>query len=300
MGKDLIIGGASNYGWNELKYWVNSIKKSGFDGDIVLVATNIKRETIEKLNEEGVQLQLYGKMQDDGSVVAHSNGVPHVERFFYMWNYLRENVDKYDYVISTDTRDVVFQSNPTVWIDEMIFAGRESLIVSSEGLKYQDEPWGNQNLFDAFGPYFHNLYKSIVINNVGVIAGETRYVTDLFFMIFQMSINRPYNIVDQAVYNILLQQKPFSDICKFTYNSDAWAIQLGTTIEAIKNGAGAIGNDVRANPEHLKTYEANYFDEQPIFENGIVKTAKGAPFVVVHQYDRLPIELKNTIMEKYA
>ena len=32
MGKDLIIGGASNYGWNELKYWINSIQRSGFAG----------------------------------------------------------------------------------------------------------------------------------------------------------------------------------------------------------------------------------------------------------------------------
>ena len=41
--KDLIIGGASNYTWDQLKYWVNSIKLSGFKGDIVLVATNIKK-----------------------------------------------------------------------------------------------------------------------------------------------------------------------------------------------------------------------------------------------------------------
>ena len=27
MVKDLIIGGASNYDWDQLKYWVNSIKQ---------------------------------------------------------------------------------------------------------------------------------------------------------------------------------------------------------------------------------------------------------------------------------
>jgi hypothetical protein len=47
MGKDLIIGGASGYTWDQLKYWVNSIQLSGFAGDVVLVATNIpKRQLI--------------------------------------------------------------------------------------------------------------------------------------------------------------------------------------------------------------------------------------------------------------
>ena len=41
MAKDLIIGGASNYNWDQLKYWVNSIKQTGFEGDIVLAATNM-------------------------------------------------------------------------------------------------------------------------------------------------------------------------------------------------------------------------------------------------------------------
>ena len=58
--KDLIIGGATNYSWNELQYWINSIKKSGFDGDVVLVGTNMKKETIDKLTSLGVRLSLYG------------------------------------------------------------------------------------------------------------------------------------------------------------------------------------------------------------------------------------------------
>jgi hypothetical protein len=209
VGKDLIIGGASNYTWNQLKHWVNSIKKSGFQGDVVLVATNISKETIDKLTDEGVKLELYGVMQEDGSVKAHGNGAPHVERFFYIWNYLNNTMGQYDFVITTDTRDVVFQSNPTAWIDEMIFAGRESIIVSSEGMRYEDEPWNSQNLDQAFGPFFHRHYKEMVINNVGILAGETEYVRDLLFMIFQMSVNRPIPIVDQVVFNVILQQKPF-------------------------------------------------------------------------------------------
>ena len=255
MGKDLIIGGASGYTWDQLKYWVNSIQLSGFAGDVVLVATNITKETIDKLTSKGVILELYGNKDAEGNFTAHTNGAPHVERFFYIWNYIRQNLDHYDFVITTDTRDVVFQQNPSVWLDEMIFSGREAIVVASEGMKYEDEPWSDNNLREAFGPYFHSIYKSNPIFNVGTIAGEAAYIADLLFLIFQLSINRPIPIVDQAVFNVILQQKPYKDIVKFSYNSDAWAIQLGTTIEAVKSGAGDIGMSVAQNPTNLILYQ---------------------------------------------
>jgi hypothetical protein len=298
MGKDLIIGGASNYTWDHLKYWVNSIQRSGFKGDIVLVATNMSKETIDKLQSKGVKLELYGKQDEHGNIVAHSNGAPHVERFFYIWNYLRQN-DEYDYVITTDTRDVVFQSDPSDWINEYIFVGFQSLIASCEGMKYDDEPWNSNNLKEAFGPYFHNVYKDMPICNVGTIAGEREYVQDLLFMLFQMSINRPIPIVDQVVYNVLLQQRPYSDFVKVTHNTDAWAIQLGVTVEAIKSGAGDIGMSVAQDPSKMILYQTKYFDDQPSLDDeGNVVNKDGKKFVIVHQYDRTHA-WKNKIMEKY-
>jgi len=297
--KNLIIGGASNYTWDHLKYWVNSIKKSGFDGDIVLCATNISKETIEKLTLEGVILELYGNMQPDGSVKAHSTGAPHVERFFYIWNFLNKNRDKYRYVITTDTRDVVFQSNPMVWLDRRLKDSDKKFVISSEGLKYEDEPWGNQNLLEAFGPYFHNLYKSRLIYNVGTLAGYGEYVCDLIFMIFQMSINRPIPVVDQAVYNVLLQQNFFYDNALISFNSSAWAIQLGTTIQAVRSGAGDLGAMAVRDPSSLILYQAKYLDDQPdIDEEGYIVNAQGNRFAIVHQYDRCGF-WRDKIMEKY-
>lgn len=299
MAKDLIIGGASNYTWDDLKYWVNSIKLSGFKGDVVLVATNLSKETIDKLTSEGIILELYGKLQEDGSVQAHSNGAPHVERFFYIWNYLKNNVSKYEFVISTDTRDVVFQDNPSAWLDENFTLGYEELIASSEGMKYEDEPWNNQNLYQAFGPYFHNYYKSMMIYNVGVLAGFAEQMRDLFFMIFQMSINRPIPVVDQVVFNVLLKQEPYRQTTKFVCNQDAWAAQLGTTLEAVKSGAGDLGMMIKNDPTTMNKYLENYKDKQPsLTEDGIVVNHNGQKFTIVHQYDRTH-EWKDQIMKRY-
>jgi hypothetical protein len=297
MAKDLIIGGASNYTWDDLKYWVNSIKKSGFDGDVAIVGTNMSKETIEKLTQEGVLLSLYGKMQDDGSVVAHNNGAPHVERFFYMWNYLNSlDPKQYTHLITTDTRDVVFQTNPTDWLYDNCMGS--FLVCSSEGLRYKNEPWGNKNLHDTFGPYFHNILKEKMIYNVGTIAGNFEFVRDLMLMIFQMSVNRPIPIVDQAVFNFLINFQPYNMDTLFTNNSDNWAIQLGTTVEAVKAGRGDLGVIFNDDPSR---YEALYEDNQPVInEDGTVTSMnENKKYVIVHQYDRVP-HLKTKIEELYG
>jgi hypothetical protein len=290
LAKDIIIGGASNYSWEHLKYWVNSIAKSGFTGDVILIATNITKETIDKLSERGVKVSLYGKRQEDGSFKADSKGAPHVERFFYIWNTLNQlNKNEYRYVITTDTRDVVFGKNPSDWLRANL--KHKMLVCSSEGLKYEDEPWGNQNLLETFGPFFHNILKGNIIYNVGTIAGEFDYVKDLLLMIFQMSINRPIPIVDQAVFNFLIQQEPYKDVIHKAANKDRWAVQLGTSLAAVKSGHGDIGKICQQNPTELISYQMKYTDDQPDVDN--------LDFTIIHQYDRVN-GLKDKIEKLYG
>lgn len=283
MSRDLIIGGASNYTWNELKYWVNSIRKSGFKGDVALVGTNYTKETIDKLTEEGVILSLYGKKNADGSITAPSNNAPHVERFFYLWNFLSSSdPNTYRNVITTDTRDVVFQTNPSDWLEDNLIT--HMLVASSEGMRYKNEPWGNQNLLESFGPYFHNIYKENFIYNVGTIAGDFETIKGLLSFIFHLSVNRAIPIVDQAVYNFIVNQPPFVYDTMFSTNEDAWAIQLGTTLGAVQSGKGDLGAMLKNDPDK---YHQIYEDKQPIVDDGVVKNSEGKTFCIVHQYDRV-------------
>jgi len=297
MTKNLIIGGCSNYTWNELKYWVNSIKNSGFNGDVVLVGTNIKKETIDKLTSLGVKLSLYGNKTESGDVESKGGLPPHVERFFYIWDYLQKTKEKYNYVITTDTRDVIFQKDPNEWLENnMKF---HEIVASSEGMRYKNEPWGNKNLFHAFGGYFHNIMKNNMIYNVGVIAGTQDQVKSLLLMIFQLSLGRPIQIVDQAVYNFILTIPSINKETFFTGPSDTWAINLGTTHEAVKAGSGDLGAQALSNPNGMKEYLMNYEDIQPKFlDDGSVVNNIGNKYTLVHQWDRVP-ELKKKIEKLY-
>jgi hypothetical protein len=285
MTKNLIIGFASNYEWKDLQYWVNSLQKTNYSGDIHIVSDNMKRETIEKLVSKNVQLSLYGKKNENGDFVAEQSIAPHVNRFFYIWNTLKKLNADYRYVVTTDVRDVIFQSNPIEWLEEKLIM--HSLVASSEGLKYQDEPWGNKNLYDSFGPYYHNLLKDNLIYNVGVIGGDYYHVRGLMSLIFQLSINRPIQIVDQAVYNYLINTDPFYNDTMFTSNKDCWAVQLGTTLDAVRCGSGDLGQAyIKDKAAQLKYLEA-YVDEPVIIEDGIVKDIEKKPYCIVHQYDRI-------------
>ncbi len=294
MAKDLIIGGASGYKYDDVKYWINSIKKSGFDGDIALVVTNISLSEIEKIAEKGVNILAYGQKDADGNYSSNSQMPPHVERFFHIWNYLNTTKEEYGFVVTTDVRDVVFQSNPINFLIGDTFTG---FVAAGEGLAYQDEPWGNNNYLQAFGPFFHNLIKDKEIYNVGVMAGEMSLVRDMLLMILQLSVNRPIPIVDQAVYNFILNTDVFRNHTEFFGNGSGWACNLGTTLAAIQSGAGDIGQ--RNDPSAQIMYQTKYMADQPVIkEDGTVCNVHDLPFYIVHQYDRVA-GLADKIRAKY-
>lgn len=294
MAKNLIIGGASNYTYDQVKYWINSIKKSGFEGDIVLVATNIAISELEKIAEKGVQILAYGQKDADGNYSSNSQMPPHVERFFHIWNFLNTTKEEYDFVITTDVRDVVFQRNPSDFLSDDDYF---HFIASGEGLAYEDEPWGNNNYLQAFGPFFHNIIKKNEIYNVGVMAGHHDIVRDIILMILQLSINRPIPIVDQAVYNFILDTGLVQSQTEFFGNNSGWACNLGTTLAAIQSGAGDIGQ--KNDPTAQIMYQTKYLYPQPLIkEDGTVCNSHDIPFCIVHQYDRV-VGLADKIRAKY-
>ena len=298
MVKDLIIGGASNYNWDQLKYWVNSIKQTGFGGDIVLAATNMSGETIKKLVEHDVKVFAYGQKTEDGGISKTDNNIPpHVERFLFIWDYLRKNQGQYRYVVVTDTRDVIFQQDPTEYLKSHLL--RQSIVCASEGLSYKDEPWGSKNLLDTFGPMIYDELKDNLIYNVGTIAGFCEEVRDLLLQIFFQSVNRPIPIVDQAVFNFLINLHPLRGEILFTNNTSGWAVQLGTTQWAIAAGAGDIGLAVKQDPSKMDEYIKVYQDEQPLIgKDAQVVNKAGVPFTIVHQWDRVPL-IAELVMDKY-
>jgi hypothetical protein len=263
--KNLIIGGFTNYNTNQLKPWVLSAKvHAGDNNDVVLVYGNATEETLNWLESQGVILVPMLEVQN----------VPiHVLRFLSIHNYLVQHWQKYDYVITTDVKDVVFQSEP---FSDLI---GYKLVIASEGLKYKDEPWGNENLHQTYGQYVYEEFKNKEIFNVGTFGGISEYVKDMVFHIFTNGVNRPIPIVDQAVFNVLINTQPFKDIVQPTVN---WACESGTVID----------------PSKIQYFRPNLLCDEPIIKDGLVYYGDRL-FPILHQYDRVPV-LKKFVQKKYG
>lgn len=264
---DLIIGCSTNYDWPKLKYWINSINKSGFKGHKVMILMNCDIDTAKKISDAG--FEIIGFSQDENKNLKYSSSIPvHVERFIHIYNYLKDK--DFRYVITTDVKDVIFQKNPIPRMEQEL--QNHSLMFASESMIYKDEPWGNQNLLETFGPFVYENFKNNEIYNVGVLAGRGYAIRDLCLNIFLSAINRPIPICDQSTFNVMISQHPYLHTSKYMKSEDGWAAQLGTT----------------ADPSKIEQFRPLLLEKEPIMKSGKVCTSTGKEFTIVHQYDRVP------------
>ena len=267
---DLIIGCSTNYSWNTLKYWVNSINKSGFEGHKVLILMNCDKDTFVKVVDSGFDVICFNQQDESGNLTYQHGRIPvHVERFFHIFHHLESN-SNYRYVITTDVKDVIFQKNPVEWLEENL--GDKNCVFSSESIRYEDEPWGDQNLLETYGEYVHSIFKRNEIFNVGVLAGKAHAMKALALNIFTSSINRPIPICDQSTFNFMISQEPYLSTNRYLRSEDGWACQLGTT----------------ADPSKIEAFRPKLLEASPKIENGKIVTSLGKEYIIVHQYDRVP------------
>lgn len=280
MKKDLIIGAYTNYNWDVIKYWVNSLDQSGFTGDKVVIAYNSSKTTVNELVNRNYTVQAFAK-DANGDFVYPQDFVIVVTRFIHLWNYLNNlpNLSDYRYVITTDMKDVIFQSNPSIWLEKHL--NDKKICASSESLQYQNEAWGADNFQGSF-PELWNLIKDKTIWNCGVQAGSIETMKDLWLQIYlTCSAGKRLN-PDQAAYNLLLNLEPWKSITRFTASEEGWAAQLGTTMDQTK----------------IENFKPFLLEATPKISDGCVTTSTGEIYPIVHQWDRIE-GLKDIIISKF-
>ena len=139
--------------------------------------------------------------------------VPALRHYFY-WKFLKDQKD-IRYVISTDISDVVFQTNPSKWIDKNfdIYNIGSKLMYQSEGLRYRDEDWGNENFQHCFGSELYERVKDCSIYNAGSMMGEFNTFVDFSLTVALILNNAQHNPTpDQASVNFVLSLDPYERI----------------------------------------------------------------------------------------
>lgn len=283
--KDVVVGSITNYDFDKIKYWVNSLEQSGFSGDKVMICYNVDYDTCEELTKRGFSIFAFKRNDEKRCFEYREQFSIVVERFLHQWFFLKQFRGQYRYIISTDVKDVIFQNNPSVWLENNL--NDKKINVGSECIRYCDEDWGRNNLIKSFGQYIYDDNKNNIIFNAGTIAGEFDTMLDLFLNVY-MLCNGTQHFVhggggpDQAALNVLLNLSPYREITNFARMENAWAAQLGTT-----------------GPQILSKYKNSLIEYSPMMIEDLVCTSSGIPFTLVHQYDRVP-EWKEIVEKKYG
>jgi hypothetical protein len=246
--KDLIIAATTKYGKNELYNYVESINKCGFVGDKIMVIYETLPETIEYLKQNGWEL-----------FKSDLSGHIHMHRLISMYYALHTLNRNYRYLITTDVRDVVFQHNPSKYLENNLKA---DILVSSENVLYVDEPWGTKNILEGYGQLLFDRYKNNVTCNVGVIAGNYTACMDLLLLNYLVSKSgNTTHFTDQSSFNFIVNSTLLKKAVQIQGNESAWALQVGT----LNN------QKIISNPAH-----------------------KIEDYVIIHQYDR-NLEMQNHV-----
>ena len=246
MRKDLIIGAVANYTKDKIVEYVQSINKSGFTGDKIMICYDLPNETMEYLNQNNWMCY-----------EAQTNGHPHMKRLIDMWQILETHITGYRFVITTDVRDVIFQTNPSDYLEEKYYYGdrlsgwweKTEVFVASERLQYHKQEWNIKNIHEGYGNIYWEWIKNKEIGNVGIIAGKGTGVKALLmlnWLVSQAGDVRHYT--DQSSLNLLIHNDLIKD--KVTLVNDL-CLQVGTLNEELDIRDGIVYNPITNKPYPL-------------------------------------------------
>ena len=279
--KDLLIGAADNYTWDQLRPWALSIKETGFEGDVVLLAYRISSEAIVECEKAGIVV-LKATLDDFARPIDHGkmglSTQAHQLRNFHMWQYLMgaAEPDEYRYVIVSDTRDIYFQRNPSLWLD-LHFPFGKKIMLPSEGIMLDKEDWNANMIKQAFGPFVWEwIMKFRVACNSGSFVGERYAMQNMLLAMHLVEKHIGMSGIDQGTLNVL-GATAFADQIEVCTMDRGWACQCGTVLDPTKS---FLWDRLHEPRPHIGDIE--------------VTNSKGDPFVIVHQWDRVP-ELKDRV-----
>jgi len=259
----IIFGCITKYSPDDIRPYVESIQQSGFSGDKVMLVYDVPQETISYLKSKG--WNLYGAELQQHIIL---------QRFVDAYKILESYLD--ETIIWTDVKDVIFQKDPTQWIEKNM---KKEILSFSECVKFKDDSWAVVNAGTSF-PMEWEWLQDKVSYCAGTIVGKGYALRDLFIEIYRWSLTTANQgqLADQAAYNVLINLNHFKENVQFVKQEEGFVTQLGTV--------------------YMKANQLPILEPTPIFNFGTFYTADQEKFCLVHQYDRDEF-VKKQIYEKY-
>lgn len=262
----IILGCITKYKPEDIRPYVESIEQTQFSGKKIMMVYEVPQETIDYLKSKN--WEIYG-----GKLNQHII----LQRFIDIYKLLESFPN--EIIIWTDVKDVIFQKDPTSWIEQN---KTKPILSFSECITFKDDEWACVNSGTSF-PMEWEWLQNLPSYCAGTIVGDSEYLRDLFINIYRWSLttSNQGQLSDQAAYNVLINQTQYKDIVQKVEQEEGFATQLGT---------------VWMKKDH---FGDKLLEPTPKLEiDGKFVNQKGDTFVIVHQYDREK-SIKELIEKKY-
>ena len=253
----------------EFNIFLKSIKKIGMSCDVIIFTHDMPTDIRQKLFADGFEV-----------IDADAKNIHLVvrDRFLEIYRWLVKDGRKYHRVLLTDSKDVLFQTDPFYygrsWDQEY---GDEYVILCLEGgLHYQSE-WNavNQIKYQSNRFPFERKFTQSPIINSGFIIGTREEMKNLSLMIWSNSIGTAWPLSEQATLNYLYHFLIEDPIYKL---ADPCVSHLCATGEGIKQG---------------------WLEKPPVFKNNrLYHPHDDKLYCAFHQWERTCY--KDAIFEAYA
>jgi hypothetical protein len=257
---DVIIGVVENYSWEAVGCYARSLYRSGFKGTKLMCVRNVNDMARKNLRLLGFTVVDYEWKPNAMSSMC--------ERFLPAIEWLAPRVGSVRYAVWCDVRDLVFQSDPSLWLEKHL--APQKLLGCSEGVMLYDEPINA----DFVKRVVSSEDYAWLINEEqlcsGTIAGEAKEMLALMKAIHDTSYTLPDfgAIRDQALLNYLIRTSPFKEVYRIVRADDAFALQANWYMLHTRGP--------RTRP-----------DPRLDMETGLAyPSGSTEPYCILHQYDR--------------
>ena len=238
--KNLVMGVAAGYGWNDVEPFVNSFKKNCPNADLVLFMDNISKFTENKLNRGRVRIE---------PIPQNLKAKLIIDARWEMYKIFLDAHPEYEKIFVTDTRDVIFQgdlfSTYTEYKNFLVYAAEAELIKND--IYNFNQTW-IRNLLGE------NEYQKIA--DKIIICCGTVYGT-------------------RAEMNIL-----FDSMIEILKRSTAWGDEQAAMNYLVHNNLLPIKNLIASDVETGEILTAGLIKNEKISNTKILRGNGGAPAVV--------------------
>jgi hypothetical protein len=286
--RDLVLGYIHGYQWETIAPFVNSLRDSGFSGEICLFASGIDGETKTTIQTKGVRVldspfqqssfrkwmvKRWGVLKTTPfpirrRILKSILGINMLRHFLYE-EYLSRHGENYRHVLLSDVRDVIFQDNPFT----NIASGGVHFFEEAVGRTIASEPYNSSWMRTLFGERVFSEFAEKPILCSGTILGESRalaaFLSHNIRILVAASGFESYG--DQAIVNVAVRRYKNNEIY-IHKNGESTVLTMG-----------------------IMPLSDICFDDR-----GRIVGPDGRVIPVLHQYDRHPsIYRKAAVLQKW-